>query len=390
MLRPAHLPALTGIRFVAAAWVVVFHILRFNEEDIRAESQLLYGVIWPVASQGDLGVDLFFMLSGFVLAHNYLSRLGPEPGLAATGHFLWARIARIWPLYVVALLLGGVALLLRQVLFGSDPTVPLTFGKLAEQVLMIQQWTDPDVAYTSWTTPGWSISAEWLAYLSFPLLAVVVWRVQKVVGPRLLAALSIMTLLPLLVWMADAESQGEPWMWFGRLASEFVCGMLVAAALPSTPSTRPRTWGAVAIAISLGMVAWFYVVDALEAPWLGAQVMVLFPFLIVALARGQGRLVDLLSTRAMIVGGGLSYALYLVHSPMIKFFRDAEANSAWYPFEHRFYGEFAVAALSVVVAYCLFRYVEEPAREALRDVVPPPQQDTPERAPDRELESSNR
>ena len=216
-----------------------------DHEQLRVEARLPTGgqergvpALVDVLRVGRLGVDLFFMLSGFVLAHNYLSRLGPEPGLAATGHFLWARIARIWPLYVVALLLGGVALLLRQVLFGSDPTVPLTFGKLAEQVLMVQQWTDPDVAYTSWTTPGWSISAEWLAYLSFPILAVFVWRLQRYVGPRLLAGLSILTLLPLLVWMADAESQGEPWMWIGRLASEFVCGMLVAAALPTTPSTR--------------------------------------------------------------------------------------------------------------------------------------------------------
>lgn len=388
-MRPAHLPALTGIRFVAAAWVVAFHILRFNEDDLRAEHPFLAAVIWPIASQGDLGVDLFFMLSGFVLAHNYLSRLGPDPGVAATGRFLWARIARIWPLYVVAVLIGGLALLLRQVLFGSDPTVPLTFGKLAEQVLMIQQWTDPDVAYTSWTTPGWSISAEWLAYLSFPVLAVVVWRLQKVVGPRLLAGLAILTLLPLLVWMADAESQGEPWMWVGRLASEFTCGMLVAAALPTTPSTRPRSWGVIAIGISAGMVAWFYLVEAVGLPWLGAQVMVAFPFLIVALARGEGRLVDLLSTRALVVGGGLSYALYLVHSPMIKFFRDAEANTGWYPFEHRFYGEFAVAAVSVVIAYYLFRYVEEPARRALRDVVPPPAKGPTERAPERELERSS-
>lgn len=78
--RGAQLPALTGLRFLAAACIVVFHANHhFGGIVIGA------GVAWALA------VTLFFMLSGFILAYNYPSL----SGLAATRRFWWARFARV-------------------------------------------------------------------------------------------------------------------------------------------------------------------------------------------------------------------------------------------------------------------------------------------------------
>ena len=89
---------MTGLRIVAAVWVVAFHF-HFTALPGVAEVSALLG---PLVTQGSLGVDLFFVLSGFVIAHTYLDVLGPRLRLRAAGRFVWARAGRMWPAYFLA------------------------------------------------------------------------------------------------------------------------------------------------------------------------------------------------------------------------------------------------------------------------------------------------
>ncbi len=371
-LKTGQIGALTGVRFVAAVWVVLFHIYLFNAEALTRDHPVAMAVLGPLVSQGDLGVDLFFMLSGFVLAHNYLARLGPRPSLPAIGRYLWLRLARIWPLYMVAVVGGGVLLALRESLWGSRPNVPLTASKLAQQAVMVQQWPEPNVPNSSWTGPAWSISAEWLAYLLFPLLAALVWRLRPHVSRTGLLLAAGLVMVPLLWWMAETRSQAQPYMWLGRLAAEFTCGLLLSAALAhGTPRLRLASTRLMPALLVVG-VLWLYLAPPLAGPGRAALVLVLFPPLLVALAYGDGGVQRLLGSRPLVLGGGVSFALYLVHVPLIKLFRDLHANTEWVPlvFDQRAYGEVVMALISLGVAYLLFQYVEEPARRAMRDLGP--------------------
>ncbi|WP_183408100.1 acyltransferase family protein [Nocardioides pocheonensis] len=371
MAKSAVIAPLTGVRLVAAVWVVLFHIYLYNGDDLSARHPAVDAVVGPIVSQGDLGVDLFFLLSGFVLAHNYLERLGEGPSLSGAVSFLWLRVARVWPLYMVAIVGGGLLLSLRFWLWGSQPNVPLTVPHFVAQVFMVQQWGAANVPNTSWTGPAWSISAEWLAYLCFPVLAIAVWRLRRYAGPRTLVALGGMVLLPTLVWTAVAQTQAAPYMWLVRLASEFTCGALLSAAtrheLPRL--TRASGWLAPA-AIALG-AAWLYVAGLTGRSWLGPLVLAVFPILLLGLAHGDSPVHRWLGSRPMVLGGGVSFALYLVHVPLLKLFRDALDHDAL-PISPRnqLYGELAIAALSLLIAWALFRHVEEPARHRLRAVGP--------------------
>src|SRR5215468_10370217 len=89
---PGHIKPLTSLRFIAAIWVLLYHF--------RDHLGLDLGRIGLVAN-GYLGVDLFFTLSGFILAHVYLGEV--ESGRFAYGRFLRNRIARIYPMHVAAL-----------------------------------------------------------------------------------------------------------------------------------------------------------------------------------------------------------------------------------------------------------------------------------------------
>jgi peptidoglycan/LPS O-acetylase OafA/YrhL len=73
----------------------------------------------------------------------------------------------------------------------------------------------------------------------------------------------------------------------------------------------------------------------------------------------------------MVLGGGVSFALYLVHVPLLKLFRDALDHDAVPLSPHlQMYGELVVAAVSLLIAWALFRHVEEPARHRLRALGP--------------------
>ena len=366
MAKSAVMTPLTGVRLVAATWVVLFHIYLYNGDQLATNHPVVNAVVGPIASQGDLGVDLFFLLSGFVLAHNYLDRLGPRPSLEAAGSFLWLRIARVWPLYMVAVLGGGLLLALRQHWWGSEPNVPLSWGRFFAQVLMIQQWGAAHVPNTSWTGPAWSISAEWLAYVCFPVIAVAVWRLHRRARGRTTLLLAGTVLLPTLLWTGLAHTQAAPFMWLVRLASEFTCGVLLSAALRGRESRLRRApWLAgVALALAAG---WLYAAAVLDRAWLGPMVLAVFPALVHGLAQGDGRLHRWLGSRPMVVGGGVSFALYLVHVPLLKLFRDARDHGV-VPLsaDQQVYGELGVALLSLLLAYVLFRRVEEPARHRLR------------------------
>ena len=108
-MRSQHIRALTGVRFFAALWVVVYHCTRHNGGSCwRTTTADIRAITYPITSAGVRGVDLFFMLSGFVLALNYMDRLGGRLEVRPTLRFLWLRLARIWPLYMLVIVGAGL------------------------------------------------------------------------------------------------------------------------------------------------------------------------------------------------------------------------------------------------------------------------------------------
>ena len=173
-----------------------------------------------------------------MLALNYMDQLGGRLRLRPTLRFLWLRLARIWPLYMLVILGAAALRVLRHELWHSAPVGNLTWPMLGKQALMVQQWFPPERGQTSWVGPAWSLSAEWLAYLAFPIVVLAVARLHR--------GLRAGTLLVL------AGSSCSRWSWGSRcvrtwaarcgslrILCEFVAGMLLcAAASTAGPDTR--------------------------------------------------------------------------------------------------------------------------------------------------------
>jgi len=183
MQDAANIRPLTSLRFFAALWVVLYHY--WPKLDVAATPALV--------GKGYLGVELFFVLSGFILCHVYLSALGE--GRFRYGSFLWNRLARVYPLHLATLAgmigLGVVAGLAGVAIDGEI----LRWDALPANLLMVQAWGFAPAA--AFNHPSWSISAEWFAYLTFPIFAFIAWRMRD--RPWLLAGgtlAAIFTLYP--------------------------------------------------------------------------------------------------------------------------------------------------------------------------------------------------
>ena len=374
-MRTGEIRSLSGLRIVAALWVVLFHF----RPVLQTASPPLYDSLKPVLDGGAQGVDLFFILSGFVLAWNYLDRMGERWSTRATLHFIWLRLARVWPLYLVTMHVAvlWIVFTLNVGDFPSPVAGTITAVNYLRQLFMVQLWFQPFFDATSWDGPAWSISAEWLAYLLFGLLVLVVFRISRATRARGLLFLSLAATLPSILMLLGTGGQFyTPWSWLPRIVLQFAAGALACAAVRKLHLTdRLRhAAGYVSLALVAVIVGALYVLQAHPLPTVRDDfglVGVLFMPLVVALAVGAGSLPRLLSTRVLVYGGQVSFGLYMVHELV-------HTAWLWIMAQYRIELEPSVTAKLVFVALVLvslalgillYHVVEEPARIWMRSMV---------------------
>lgn len=336
--RSRTIPALTGLRGVAALWVVGFHL---GPELTGAVPAL--AALRPLLDAGYLGVDLFFALSGYVLALRY----GDEWRGGATGvvEYLRRRLARILPLHAAVLftLTGGVALagVLGFTRFAASPLWrPEAW---LPQLLLVHAWGGQGPA---WNVPSWSLSCEWLGYLALP------WWLP--LSQRLpLRAVRPVAAICVAVGLAAGLGLHGSWNLTHegavlRFVPSFAAGTLLARLPHHTPRHRaPLLVGAIGVTAMAGAP------PALLVPLLVAFVAVL--------ARDEGLVARGLAHPRMQRLGTLSFALYLVHEPVLLV--TGTGAPPWLAEEPAFL--LAQLAAIAAVTWGAATFVEEPARRWL-------------------------
>jgi peptidoglycan/LPS O-acetylase OafA/YrhL len=365
--RP-QLDALTGLRYVAAMQVLLYHVY-------FPASAAAPGWVRALLGSGYVGVSLFFVLSGFVLAYNYLEPLAG--GRVSRREFWTARIARVYPVYLLGLLAGLPVFVLWMLRVNPAPVaLRWVAGVSAACVALVQAWA-PQTA-CALNCPGWSLSAEAFFYLAFPFLVVPVRRAST---RGLLVACALAWIAALAVpaaYMAMRPERFHTITWSTNGAwvlglklnpllrfPEFLMGVAAGRLFLEGRFQRIR-WGSVEVAAATAVVAallatptvpYLLVHNGLLAP--------LFAALVVVLALGVGPLSRLLSRPAMLRLGGASYALYILHMPLSDWSAAAvKALGTRVTWPSLFAVGFAAVATGVALA--VFRWVEEPARRALR------------------------
>jgi len=365
---------LTGVRFLAAAWVMLYHF-----QPALAASGVLVPVLHEFLRLGSVGVDLFFALSGFILTHTYLTRLGSKLTWSGSANFWWLRLARVYPVYFVMLNVAGLAALAQGIVSGEGRREWMTLPSYLEQVLMIQEW-GPDPS-RGWNYPAWSLSMEWLAYLFFPLLVLLLWRLRDRLGPLALAGLAFLCLTPLLYIGLTRDNDPflvQGWASTIRIATEFTAGSVTYLAVRKWQhSPRAGQVSAVLawvvpvliliIAVVMGNVPglqWPDLPD--EAP---RGYVIIIPLLVLwlgSLALSNGGPSKFLSTHRMVLGGFISYSMYLIHLVWFGVWRAGMSFIGIDGGPLYLLSTLFLIASTVGFAYLMWRFVEEPAREWMR------------------------
>ena len=356
-MRQREIRALAGLRGIAAIQVMVYHF---------EWSVPVTGPFSAFLNHGYLCVDLFFILSGFVMATVY----GHWSGLGWTREkyyvFLAHRVARVYPLY--AFLLGGIVIGFATGLM-SYPPVP-TPRLLLTNLLLIQSLTCDE----SINGPTWSISTEWVVYLIFPGLLALTSRGRPVraLGLAFLCFAIIGGILAL-SWSGNFGTRlrgaldvaGSPPALL-RCFAGFTLGLLMwrASKHQRVRDLLGGRW------INAGLAA--LALGLLFVPQGDAALYLLLPPLVLSFVVGEGRVVNLLGCRPMHFLGVLSYGIYLLHS---------RAQAVWSHLVHigPGLGEIVQHLIATTVTGCLviglawicYVAIEVPARKAVRLALEP-------------------
>ena len=328
-------PDIDGLRAVAVASVVLFH----------THSSWVPG--------GFVGVDVFFVISGFLITGIILDR-----GSLSREFFAWfyeRRIRRLFPAIVPVIIV--TSLLAYRML---PPPALEEFGE--SLVAFMTFWSN----WFFWSIAGyfdgpaqskpllhtWSLSIEEQFYLLFPIMILFTARRGRsaVVGLFLAITLASLALSAWLVWAGDADNAF--YNSFGRFWQISV-GSLLATGFVRPPQTAlAKTALGTA---GLTAIAYAVFVYSKETPFPGlAAALPVAGAAAVILARG-GAAGWLLSTRPMVGLGLISYALYLWHWPLFVFLGQVE----YHPSALHHAAAIAVSLLLAIVSYFL---IEQPFR----------------------------
>ena len=381
---------LTGVRLIAATWVLLYHY-----QPVLATMHLLVPGVHDVLRVGRLGVDLFFALSGFILTHTYLTKMGPELSWSKTRHFLWLRLARIYPVHFVMLNVAGLAVLAQMKFGGADAAARswLNPTDYLKQVLLIQEWGPNPTR--GWNFPAWSLSMEWLAYLLFSFLVLLLFRMHNQLSTKTLGLLWGASLLPLLAYGIFYSS--DPYYISGwgstiRILTEFTAGgitlLIVQRFNEQTPHGPKRRVERLATTLSVAfpiaiVLASLILGHVPSLQWTTADFpdmsnaadlppkwhLMLVPLLIAWIgslaltSRGPSKF---LSKDKVILGGFISFSLYMTHTVWYGLWRAVMTKLNIDGGLLYTLGGIGLFIGAFVIAWLMWKFVEEPAREWMR------------------------
>ncbi len=361
VIRRPVLPALTGLRAFTATNIVFFHFW----------NPAWFGPLAPMMDNGYVGVNFFFLLSGFILAYNYADR--QAAGEFHPRQFWRTRVSRLYPVYLLGLLISYPILRLEW----THRSHKDFFLGLSLTTIMQQGWS-PRLA-TFWNTPAWTLSCEVAFYLMFPLLLTVKWprKIRSLL--LLLAGLWLLSLVPPSIYMWLRPDGLAP---INRMSNTYWLRAVKLTPLPHLPtfafgivlshlndrlklSDRTRFWLALGGLSAVTTV----LMQGQKAPFLfmhNGLISPLFAIVILGLA-GRHAITRFLRFPLFVAIGEASYCLYILH---FNLWRWIHVSGLLVRLHLVRFDPWISYFMLEVTAFAAYRLIERPSRNWLQKVLP--------------------
>ncbi len=342
----AYKPEIDGLRAIAVIGVILFHL----------------GLPWPAG--GFVGVDIFFVISGYLITGNIVRRL--DSGTFRLGEFYLGRMRRLLPALLATILVTAVA--------GASTLGPRDFSELGKSIAFATTYTS-NIYF--WQTSGyfdvdaihkpllhtWSLGVEEQFYLVWPALVLLAFRA----GSRryLVAAIALAGLASFVATERLVETYPTAVFYlfpFRVFELAIGAGLNFLPAFTNGSKPKPAWYNDAFLLLGITLIGLSYTFqeeglpfpsrDAL-IPCIGAALLITFR---------QGKLLGgILRSHPAVYLGKISYSLYLVHWPVILFWiqRRGDVGSAL--------DQALLALVILVLSIAMYRYVETPFRRAGKD-----------------------
>lgn len=341
MIRTQEIKSLTGIRGLAALYVVVFH---WYAEISSSHLKSIPIFVKQLLGHGYLSVDLFFVLSGFVLCLSSY-QLFTNFSVKSYQNFLYKRFARIFPLYICITLLFYAlfnyklnALLVNLTLFQG----------------LIRKFNNSIIP------PGWSLTNEWIIYFFFPILLFLILRMKKRLWLLILGSLAILLIL------SSVRSVGFNWTNYSFLKN--ADGFYPIISFTRGPASMLRALSAYLLGIFAFLIYQkganvrafkYFIIPLLVAlcfPKTDILIILMMPFFILYLTNSNV-LSRICSSKLVYFLGLISYSLYVNHYLFIKTHAKVAqflgVNNDYFSF---FYVMIGTLIFSIITYYSIEKY----------------------------------
>jgi peptidoglycan/LPS O-acetylase OafA/YrhL len=386
LAQRADIPALTGLRGIAALLVVYGHYFTWCAPYVPATAPR---PLLNTADSAAYGMTLFFTLSGFVIAYNYWDFGWRDRPVAAFGRFMFLRLSRLYPVLLVYFLITFKRLTIDSSYFGEHWMLPT-----AANWLSVHTWyparSHGQLAESIGYAINWSISTEIGMYLMFAAALVLAGRFRRgqtvlaIAAFAYLAAIVVVTLSPgtFAAALANLPAVYEPldpsaaWRWFYYLSpyfrfAQFILGAGAALVIMRDwdKSLQPLLSGVAAMAAA-AMVA-IYLAAILDwRHFSGDTSELLEALLLTAImlnVRAPTRLNRFLASRPLVFFGLISYSLYLFHGFPTTWAGGSNIGQFTWPLFGQFLFNFALClSFASALALGLYTLVEVPGQRWLR------------------------
>lgn len=296
-----HIKPLTSLRGIAAIYVFFHHLIGYNlktvGDKVLEHTQLI--------ANGYLWVDFFFILSGFLLALLYQQSFSEKKISPTT--FWVKRIARIYPLHLFVL---GLFVLVQLALYlkGNSQVFVDQFSipDLIRSLLLVHA-IQIHPSFTPWNGPSWSVSAEWVAYLLFPVIVLALYKLQENTH-KLLFVVAALVGLYFVEGATNRQLDLTGYLGLMRCLLEFSLGIVLSNGLYNSEfSSRWLVNSFTQVALS-ALLIWTLHLDGYDV-----VSVALMALIIASVSGGSSAFNNLLSQPWLVYLGMISYSIYMIH-----------------------------------------------------------------------------